>query len=151
MLKLIDLLTPYVHRVEAEMRHMIPSLNQHRPFFGQIHYHLGWANTAFEAETQRGGKRVRATFCLMAAEAFSGSTESALSAAVAIELLHEFTLIHDDIEDNSDVNGINDGFMSDINDGFNNCIVSSNYQLFFGGIIKWKSISIDAVGVNKVA
>lgn len=99
MLTLTNLLTPYVQRVEAEMRHMIPSLNQHRPFFGQIHYHLGWANSAFEAETQRGGKRVRATFCLMAAEAFCGHIEPALSAAVAFELLHEFTLIHDDIED----------------------------------------------------
>ena len=99
MLTLTNLLAPYVQRVETEMRHMIPSLNQHRPFFGQIHYHLGWANSAFEAETQRGGKRVRATFCLMAAEAFSGKIEPALSAAVAFELLHEFTLIHDDIED----------------------------------------------------
>ncbi len=99
MLTLTTLLTPYVQRVETEMRNLIPSLNQHRAFFGQIHYHLGWANAEFEADKQRGGKRVRAAFCLMAAEAFSGHIEPALSAAVALELLHEFTLIHDDIED----------------------------------------------------
>ena len=99
MIKLRDLLTPYVTCVEAEIRELIPALNEHRAFFGQIHYHLGWANTAFEAQRQRTGKRVRAAFCLMACEAFRGTVEPALSAAVAIELLHEFTLIHDDIED----------------------------------------------------
>jgi geranylgeranyl diphosphate synthase type I len=100
MNQLATLLTPYATRVEAEMRRLVPSLDEQRSFFGQIHYHLGWVNAAYERSPhQKGGKRVRATFCLMACEALIGDIDPALSAAAATEFLHEFTLIHDDIED----------------------------------------------------
>ncbi len=48
-----------------------------------------------------GGKRVRPSLCLMAAELFSELSEDACQAAMAIELFHNFTLIHDDIMDKS--------------------------------------------------
>lgn len=99
MIKLRNVLTPYATQVETEMQRLIPTLNEHRPFFGQIHYHLGWANANYDPEKHAGGKRVRAAFCLMVCEAFTGSIERALSAAAATEFLHEFTLIHDDIQD----------------------------------------------------
>jgi geranylgeranyl pyrophosphate synthase len=44
-----------------------------------------------------GGKRIRPMLCLAAAEAVGGSRESAIPAAVAIELLHTYTLVHDDL------------------------------------------------------
>jgi geranylgeranyl diphosphate synthase type II len=44
-----------------------------------------------------GGKRLRPILCLAAAEAVGGNEKSALPAAVAIELLHTYTLIHDDL------------------------------------------------------
>ena len=46
-----------------------------------------------------GGKRMRPQLVLMACEMFGGKTEDALPAAIAIELFHNFTLVHDDIID----------------------------------------------------
>lgn len=48
---------------------------------------------------QLGGKRVRPVLCLMAAELFNDISEDAWNVAAAIELFHNFTLIHDDIMD----------------------------------------------------
>ena len=51
-----------------------------------------------------GGKRLRPSMLLLAAEAAGGEAAAALApAAVSIELIHNFTLIHDDIMDNADV------------------------------------------------
>jgi len=50
---------------------------------------------------RRGGKRFRPLMTLSCAKLCGGKLEDALSPAVAIELFHNFTLIHDDIEDNS--------------------------------------------------
>jgi geranylgeranyl diphosphate synthase type II len=46
-----------------------------------------------------GGKKIRPLLTLMAAEAFGGKVDDALPAALAIELFHNFSLIHDDIMD----------------------------------------------------
>lgn len=51
---------------------------------------------------QAGGKRLRPTLLLMAADAFGRCARKALNAAVGIELFHNFTLLHDDVMDNSD-------------------------------------------------
>lgn len=47
----------------------------------------------------RGGKRLRPALCLLSCKAVGGREEDALGAAAAIEMFHNFTLIHDDIED----------------------------------------------------
>ena len=44
-----------------------------------------------------GGKRVRATICLATAEAAGAEAERALPAAAALELVHAFSLVHDDL------------------------------------------------------
>jgi len=49
-----------------------------------------------------GGKRVRPTVLLLVAEAFGCSPERALPAALAVEVFHNFTLVHDDIMDEAD-------------------------------------------------
>src|SRR5215211_7271629 len=51
-----------------------------------------------------GGKRLRPILCLEAAEACAGNAESALPAACAIECIHTYSLIHDDLPsmDNDD-------------------------------------------------
>ena len=51
---------------------------------------------------EAGGKRLRPCLVLMACEAVGGKAGDALEAAVALELLHTFTLIHDDIMDKDD-------------------------------------------------
>lgn len=48
-----------------------------------------------------GGKRLRPVLTLMAADAFGGNCKDALNAALAIEVFHNFTLIHDDIMDDA--------------------------------------------------
>ncbi len=64
-------------------------------------YHLGWRDEHLRPARANAGKRVRPMLCLLACEAVGGRVEDALPAAVAVELLHNFSLIHDDIEDNS--------------------------------------------------
>jgi geranylgeranyl diphosphate synthase type II len=48
-----------------------------------------------------GGKRMRPILTLMAADIFSASYEKAMPAALAVEVFHNFTLIHDDIMDDA--------------------------------------------------
>ena len=48
---------------------------------------------------EAGGKRLRPIILLAACEAVGGNPEDALDAGIAVELLHTFTLIHDDIMD----------------------------------------------------
>nr|WP_148261576.1 polyprenyl synthetase family protein [Allomuricauda ruestringensis] len=48
-----------------------------------------------------GGKRMRPVLTLMTAEAFGGKAEDALDAALAVEMFHNFSLVHDDIMDDA--------------------------------------------------
>lgn len=50
-----------------------------------------------------GGKRLRPSLTLMAADAFGGNPDEAENAAVGLEMFHNFTLLHDDVMDNSDL------------------------------------------------
>lgn len=52
---------------------------------------------------QAGGKRLRPTLVLMAADAYGDCPEKALQAATGIEMFHNFTLLHDDVMDKSDL------------------------------------------------
>jgi geranylgeranyl diphosphate synthase type I len=64
-----------------------------------VTYHMGWEGEGAGAEAQ--GKRIRPLLVLLCAEAAGGNWRAALPAAVAVELLHNFSLVHDDIQDNS--------------------------------------------------
>ncbi len=48
-----------------------------------------------------GGKRVRSTLLLLSCEAVGGRVDDALDAGAAVEMMHNFTLVHDDIMDNA--------------------------------------------------
>lgn len=65
-----------------------------QPFYGMMQYHLG-----LDAERARGGKRLRPLLCTLVFEALGGDAARVLPVGAAVELLHNFTLIHDDIED----------------------------------------------------
>lgn len=71
--------------------------------YGMMRYHLGWLDEHLAPATASTGKRLRPLLCLLCAEACGGSPVLATPAAVALELLHNFSLIHDDIEDNDAV------------------------------------------------
>lgn len=50
-----------------------------------------------------GGKRIRPTLCLLAAQLFNGKLENAMNSALAVEVFHNFTLVHDDIMDEAPI------------------------------------------------
>jgi hypothetical protein len=62
----------------------------------------GYDHTRLHTYPQRGGKLLRPCLCLAAAVATGGSVADALPTAVAIELMHNALLVHDDIQDGSD-------------------------------------------------
>jgi geranylgeranyl diphosphate synthase type I len=63
-------------------------------------YHMGW--TGEGAGPEATGKRIRPLMVLLVTASCGAEWQSALPAAAAVELVHNFSLIHDDIEDNSD-------------------------------------------------
>ncbi len=52
---------------------------------------------AMKYSLMAGGKRIRPVLCLAATEAVGGNLESALPAACALEMIHTYSLIHDDL------------------------------------------------------
>jgi len=84
-----------VGAIDEEIRSLLtqsePGL---QPFYGMMLYHLG-----LDADHAHGGKRLRPVLCTLVFEALGGDRTRALPVAAAVELLHNFTLIHDDIED----------------------------------------------------
>ncbi len=61
-------------------------------------YVLGWEDEHGH-RIDGGGKRIRPALCLFTAEALGGSIEAALPGAVAVELVHNFSLVHDEVQD----------------------------------------------------
>jgi geranylgeranyl diphosphate synthase type I len=66
-----------------------------------MQYHMGWVDESFGPNSVPSGKRIRPMLCLLACGAAGCDPRTALPAAAGLELLHNFSLIHDDIEDNS--------------------------------------------------
>ena len=91
------LLDEYVDLVDAEMKSLLANVDS--PVRDMITYHLGWTDEQGGQIEGFGGKRLRSTLCLLACKATGGDIEEALPAAAAIELVHNFSLIQDDIQD----------------------------------------------------
>jgi geranylgeranyl diphosphate synthase type I len=64
-----------------------------------LRYHMGWEDAEGQPARSGGGKALRPTLCLLACEAAGGDWHAALSAAAGLELVHNFSLVHDDIQD----------------------------------------------------
>jgi geranylgeranyl diphosphate synthase type I len=62
-------------------------------------YHLGWTDREGNPAGAPGGKGIRPTLALLSAEAAWAPAEVGIPGAVAVELVHNFSLIHDDIID----------------------------------------------------
>ena len=67
-----------------------------------LRYHMGWEDEHGHSCSRESGKFIRSTLCLLSCEAVGGDTSQVMPAAAAVELIHNFSLIHDDIEDASD-------------------------------------------------
>jgi geranylgeranyl diphosphate synthase, type I len=87
--------------IETEMRRVVAPSNDPTltAFYGMLHYHLGWVDADFKPAEFDAGKRIRPVLTLLTCAASGGDWHDALPAAAAVELLHNFSLIHDDIED----------------------------------------------------
>jgi geranylgeranyl diphosphate synthase type I len=94
------LTTGMLEAIEAELRKSLDDLDPGREpeLVRMVRYHFGWT----EPRPESGGKRLRPLLTLLTCAAAGGEWERALPAAAAVELVHNFTLIHDDIEDRSE-------------------------------------------------
>jgi len=93
----------YLTALENELRALVVSpATAYDDYYGMFKYHLGWTDANFVATKTDAGKRIRPLLCLLSCQAVGGDWHSALPVAAAIELVHNFSLIHDDIEDQSD-------------------------------------------------
>ena len=87
--------------IELELQKQVSRLDQPhtKPFHEMLTYHMGW--TGGGAGPEATGKRIRPLMVLLCASACGASWQIALPAAAAVELVHNFSLVHDDIQDNS--------------------------------------------------
>jgi geranylgeranyl diphosphate synthase type I len=89
--------------IESELRKSIDYQREAdlEVYYSILAYHLGWEGEDAGPDTR--GKRVRPLMVLLTCEAAGGDWHNALPAAAAVELIHNFSLIHDDIQDNSPI------------------------------------------------
>ena len=71
-------------------------------FYAMQQYQLGWYDDRLAPASVDPGKLLRPQLTLLACRAVGGDALQALPLAAGIQLVHDFSLIHDDIEDNSD-------------------------------------------------
>jgi len=88
--------------IELELQKQISRLDTPRTksFHEMLTYHMGW--TGEGAGPEATGKRIRPLMVLLCTAACGEDWQSALPAAAAVELVHNFSLVHDDIQDNSE-------------------------------------------------
>jgi geranylgeranyl diphosphate synthase type I len=91
----------FLEAIETELQHAVERSKE----FGssRLHdilaYHMGWKTDGETAIVH--GKRIRPLMVLLVCSAAGGDWMPALPGASAVELIHNFSLIHDDIEDRS--------------------------------------------------
>lgn len=88
----IDVIQRYKGTVESELEKYLPRNGEPAEFYDSVWELL-----------DRGGKRFRPGLTFLASESVGGKMEDAVGAAAAVELLHNMTLVHDDIEDESEL------------------------------------------------
>jgi geranylgeranyl diphosphate synthase type I len=83
--------------ITPTLRQMVDRLD---PAIGRVvSYHLGWCDEQGQPMTNCGGKAIRPGLALLGAEAAGADLETAVPAAAAVELVHNFSLVHDDLID----------------------------------------------------
>ncbi len=97
-MELPDLFSRYRTELDEYLR---SAVSQGSPalLYRMMRYHLGWDDEQGRPLTQGAGKALRPTLCLWTCQAMGGDWRTALPAAAALELVHNFSLVHDDIQD----------------------------------------------------
>jgi geranylgeranyl diphosphate synthase type I len=88
----------YRDEIDQELRAVMASSGSSMD--DMLRYQLGWIDELGSPLLKSSGKALRPTLCLLSSESISGMYKEALPAAAAIELVHNFSLIHDDVQDN---------------------------------------------------
>lgn len=93
--------------LDAEMEGALAAFSPDLDLYRWARYHLGWCNEQLQplspAERRKhGGKRLRGVLTVLACEAVGGNGPAAAAAGAAIEFIHNFSLVHDDVEDNDE-------------------------------------------------
>lgn len=98
-----ELARRYFPALDAYMRQIVASapLADAEEFGTLLRYPLGWVDEHDQPYNQMTGKRIRPLLMLLCTESVGGDWHAALPAAAAVELLHNFSLVHDDIQDDS--------------------------------------------------
>jgi geranylgeranyl diphosphate synthase type I len=88
--------------IEKELQDQVARLNAEntRHFHEMLTYHMGW--TGEGAGREATGKRIRPLIVLLATASVGADWKTSLPAAAAVELIHNFSLVHDDVQDNSE-------------------------------------------------
>jgi geranylgeranyl diphosphate synthase type I len=97
--KYMDTMLP---AIETELQRQVSRLDEPhtKSFHEMLTYHMGW--TGEGAGPEATGKRIRPLMVLLTTAACGAEWLHAISAAAAVELVHNFSLVHDDIQDNSE-------------------------------------------------
>jgi geranylgeranyl diphosphate synthase type I len=93
-------LTQHRDAIESALRAAVGAGNS--PIERVARYVVGWEDERGRP-TAAGGKRIRPALALLAAEMVGGNFEDALPGAVAVELIHNFSLVHDEIQDHDEL------------------------------------------------
>ena len=98
--KLPGMFSKYKSSVGDELSKVLPA-SENSEAYRLLRYHLGWIdqNGIPLGTSVTQGKALRPTLCLFACDALTDDYSKALPAAAALELIHNFSLIHDDIQD----------------------------------------------------
>lgn len=94
-----EILREHLEMIDGELRRVFSEHKAPKQLYDMMKYHLGWLDENLRPAEQYGGKRLRPTMCLLTYNSLSGVYDKALPAAAAVELVHNFSLIHDDIQD----------------------------------------------------
>ncbi|MFQ5815746.1 MAG: polyprenyl synthetase family protein [Candidatus Hydrothermarchaeaceae archaeon] len=94
-----EILGEHQDMIDAELKRVFENHNTPGRLYDMMKYHLGWLDEGLKPVEHYRGKRLRPTLCLLTYNSLSGVYDKALPAAAAVELIHNFSLIHDDIQD----------------------------------------------------
>ncbi len=88
--------------IEDELKSQVARLDSKitSPFHEMLTYHMGWTGEGSGREAA--GKRLRPLIVLLATASMGADWKNSLPAAAAVELVHNFSLVHDDVQDNSE-------------------------------------------------
>lgn len=89
-MEVVDILKKYSKSIDEEIKHSLSTVDPDELQKSTLHL------------IEAGGKKIRPSLVVLSSEAAGGHAEEALKTAAAVELIHTFSLIHDDIMDKDD-------------------------------------------------